>query len=541
MFQFHIREIPCLVVLAILCPMGKTATASGRCQTSELVNFYPCPTWPEQNMYTEDEGPIYLLCSVISNSGTVNLTWYKDGIELKSDQHILLDKQRLRIELPVQKDSGYYSCDAVVANSSISYEGYILVTESISVTHPRIVHTEPLDQEQKVILGSSTNISCTFDVGTQKSTPDKMQWRKNGDLLYDNNTSLEYQIFNLTKGQTVLMLQIKNISVDDLGVYECYGKNGRGSDSRNITLLRDVAPGEHGSGEVKLWLLVAISGGAGFVVMTLIISIVIAVIRRKRNEKIDWEDPDLEHYEVPQHKLEYDVFISYSSEDEKWVKETLFTKLVQNGYHVNIDFKDFVPGMAIAENVMDSIYKSRKTVVVMSKNFLKSMWGQFELQQAHNRAISQRKDVLILIKYGKCKVPAKLMGKTFLDFTDKTIAQHFWQRFYDAIGKPGDDLQKIEEGEDEGQIKYIEKSPVTEENSQVNENDENDQNFEGYDHIIINLKNEKNKKETIENEVNVRPRTCDRSQRLESTESCTSQDSCIGRRISLDEQKPLLC
>lgn len=82
-----------------------------------------------------------------------------------------------------------------------------------------------------------------------------------------------------------------------MGVYECYGKNGEGSDSRNITLLRDVAPGEHGSGEFKLWLLVAISGGAAFVVMTLIISIVIAVIRRKRNEKIDWEDPDLEHYE----------------------------------------------------------------------------------------------------------------------------------------------------------------------------------------------------------------------------------------------------
>ncbi|VDI80897.1 Hypothetical predicted protein [Mytilus galloprovincialis] len=398
MFQFHIKEIPCLVVLAILCPMGKAATASGRCQTSELVNFYPCPTWPEQNMYTEDE-EIDLLCSVISNSGTVNLTWYKDGIELNNVT------QRLIITLPVQKDSGYYSCDAVVANSSISYQGYILVTESISVTHPRIVHTEPLDQEQKVILGSSTNISCTFDVGSQKSTPDKMQWRKDGDLLYDNNTDLEYQIFNLTRGQTVLMLQIRNISVDDLGVYECYGKNGEGSDSRNITLLRDMAPGEDGSGEVKLWLLVAISGGAGFVVMTLVISIVIAVIRRKRNEKIDWEDPDLEHYEVPQHKLEYDVFISYSSEDEKW-----------------------------------------------------------------------RKDVLILIKYGKCKVPAKLMGKTFLDFTDKTIAQHFWQRFYDAIGKPGDDLQKIEEGEDEGQIKYIEKSPVTEENSQVNENDQNDQN-----------------------------------------------------------------
>jgi hypothetical protein len=43
--------------------------------------------------------------------------------------------------------------------------------------------------------------------------------------------------------------------------------------------------------------------------------------------------------------------------------------------------------MAIAENVLDAVYKSRKTVIVMSKNFLKSMWGQYELQQAHNKAI----------------------------------------------------------------------------------------------------------------------------------------------------------
>lgn len=50
--------------------------------------------------------------------------------------------------------------------------------------------------------------------------------------------------------------------------------------------------------------------------------------------------------------------------------------------------------MAIAENIMDSIYKSRKTVVIMSKNFLKSMWAQFELQQAHNRAIAQVQDLV---------------------------------------------------------------------------------------------------------------------------------------------------
>ena len=46
-------------------------------------------------------------------------------------------------------------------------------------------------------------------------------------------------------------------------------------------------------------------------------------------------------------------------------------------------------GMATSENIVDAIYTSRKTIVLMSKHFLKSTWGQFELQQAHYRAIAQ--------------------------------------------------------------------------------------------------------------------------------------------------------
>lgn len=47
---------------------------------------------------------------------------------------------------------------------------------------------------------------------------------------------------------------------------------------------------------------------------------------------------------VPECELEYDVFISYSSEDEDWVKQDLLKNLEAEGYKVYIDFKDFVPG-----------------------------------------------------------------------------------------------------------------------------------------------------------------------------------------------------
>ena len=38
-----------------------------------------------------------------------------------------------------------------------------------------------------------------------------------------------------------------------------------------------------------------------------------------------------------------------------------------------------------AENVSVAVYKSRKTLIVMSKNFLNDMWGRFALSQAQTK------------------------------------------------------------------------------------------------------------------------------------------------------------
>ena len=37
-------------------------------------------------------------------------------------------------------------------------------------TRPRIVNTDPVDLEQEVRLGTSTNISCTIDFGTSSES-----------------------------------------------------------------------------------------------------------------------------------------------------------------------------------------------------------------------------------------------------------------------------------------------------------------------------------------------------------------------------------
>ena len=44
---------------------------------------------------------------------------------------------------------------------------------------------------------------------------------------------------------------------------------------------------------------------------------------------------------------------------------------------------------------------------------------------------------MILLKYDSCKVPVKLLGKTFLDWTNNDVRPHFWKRLFESVGEPG--------------------------------------------------------------------------------------------------------
>lgn len=165
---------------------------------------------------------------------------------------------------------------------------------------------------------------------------------------------------------------------------------------------------------------------------------IVCILYKRKVLKLKWKTPEVDSFTDYDISVVFDVFISYSREDWDWVKNTLLPNLSCEGYRVCVDFKDFVPGTEISENILNSIYKSKKTIVVLSKYFLNSVWGQFELQQAHYKAMTQRKDTLIILKLDSCNVPRKLMGKIFLDWTSSTDKSFFWKRLFRSIGKPID-------------------------------------------------------------------------------------------------------
>ncbi|XP_063042958.1 toll-like receptor 13 [Engraulis encrasicolus] len=99
-----------------------------------------------------------------------------------------------------------------------------------------------------------------------------------------------------------------------------------------------------------------------------------------------------------QHGLLYDAFVSYNSQDELWVLQELLPHLeTEQGWRLCLHHRDFEPGKPIIDNIVDGIYSSRKTICVVTRNYLRSEWCSKEIQVASFRLFDENNDVLILV------------------------------------------------------------------------------------------------------------------------------------------------
>ncbi|XP_040900101.1 toll-like receptor 21 [Toxotes jaculatrix] len=95
----------------------------------------------------------------------------------------------------------------------------------------------------------------------------------------------------------------------------------------------------------------------------------------------------------------YDAFISYNSSDEQWVMDHLLPNLEGNGssFKLCLHHRDFELGRDIVDNIVSAVYSSRKTICVVSRNFLQSEWCSLEIQLASYRLFDEHRDVLLLV------------------------------------------------------------------------------------------------------------------------------------------------
>ncbi|KAG8223015.1 hypothetical protein J437_LFUL000723 [Ladona fulva] len=132
----------------------------------------------------------------------------------------------------------------------------------------------------------------------------------------------------------------------------------------------------------------------------------------------------------------FDAFVSYSSKDEAFVAQELAPALEPN-YKLCLHYRDFPVGSYISETIVQAVESSKRTIMVLSENYIRSEWCRFEFKSAHHRVLRDRRRRLIVIILGEVP-PAReldpdirlyLKTNTYLQWGDKL----FWEKLRYAL------------------------------------------------------------------------------------------------------------
>lgn len=140
------------------------------------------------------------------------------------------------------------------------------------------------------------------------------------------------------------------------------------------------------------------------------------------------------NYDRPPGDIEpenHEVFIIFNSDDNELVKDELLPLIEgQHGFKCRVHYRDFRAGGIIYDLMSDSISKSYKNVVVYSRNFLKSGFCDFELNQAKHRLLRKNDDSLVIIRKDDVdlrSLPEDLQERSVIDYGSNHEKPH-WER-----------------------------------------------------------------------------------------------------------------
>ncbi len=130
----------------------------------------------------------------------------------------------------------------------------------------------------------------------------------------------------------------------------------------------------------------------------------------------------------PEDQFEYDVFISYSSKDKQWVRGDLLPALEKHGLRVIIDFRDFRPGAPSVKEIERAVLTSRKTLLILTPDYLASHWTEFENLLLQTLEPANQNLRLIPLLKEKCDLPLRLRMLTYVNFVDPDDWDIAWRQ-----------------------------------------------------------------------------------------------------------------
>ncbi|CAG0886331.1 unnamed protein product [Darwinula stevensoni] len=102
----------------------------------------------------------------------------------------------------------------------------------------------------------------------------------------------------------------------------------------------------------------------------------------------------------------FDAFLTYSSKDEIYVTQILAPELEQGNppYRLCLHYRDFPVSAYLADTIVEAVESSKRTILVLSPNFLQSEWCRFEFKSALHQVLRDGRKRLIVILLGEVPI-----------------------------------------------------------------------------------------------------------------------------------------
>lgn len=216
---------------------------------------------------------------------------------------------------------------------------------------------------------------------------------------------------------------------------------------RKYLLLSKYYPSTDECNPLRIFNIIIITVCSVFITMFLIILITIKCQINLRNITYflrSWILLKRGYMQIPSGSdFIYHVFIVYCDADRHWVHNTLLKKLEIDGINVCVHHRDFTLGMPITENIIKCMDQSWKIMVILSNEFAKSEWCQWELDLVHERKRRSGNEALIVIMYKEVdsthmirSLRTLLMTSHFIIYKKGVGEKLFWTTVVKNITRP---------------------------------------------------------------------------------------------------------
>lgn len=133
----------------------------------------------------------------------------------------------------------------------------------------------------------------------------------------------------------------------------------------------------------------------------------------------------------------YDAFVSYSHRDKEWVHGVLLPRLEQEGLTICIDTRDFEIGVPSLVNMENAVQQSRKTLLVLTPDWVTSQWTDFEALLIQTKDPVGRGRRMLPLMVRDCDLPDRLSIFTYIDLRDQADFDFQMRRLIETIREVG--------------------------------------------------------------------------------------------------------